>query len=570
VSTSGSPRYYAEQPEPIYVYTNIQVRATLSGGSLSEDVELECIGITMTYALNTIPTARVFVAFGKDTRTFDLAAIHEEAQNLSLSMRIKVEANFSEDGPWPVTGEWWTIFEGLTSDVGFTQQLQGITYVLECLGWLDDLNFSSAMSRSTTPATPMDFYRPLASRTATGANRDRFVSTLSIAADGALGGVSEDIWLKVIKPAMTFMASEDRLRILGGSDAANDEALEALNRMDLDFNVPLPIAEVRSRHAILRAIGAALFTPSGGNTLWEKLLNLSTLFLFAVVPTIESAYVLPLVSMLLGDQYITIDDSELADKSLSGKTVRPVRSLSLYSRRTATTGYNRSLGQPGPLRELAGYDLLDDYAGDTSDIEKGLMLYRPAPSWLANGTFYSSNQRAITKVSDSGATSGGTQQAIKTSVDPAPAEAQASAKTESADPTLDLASRYARTLFFGELFKTRSGTITGRLRFDVSPGSSVQIIQPGGDKEILYFGKTIYALVTGVTITIDSRTPFASTSFSLSHIRKESEFDGNMGVDQHPIYLNKWLGTTLYPQPQIEGEAEVTGLTATGSATVGG
>ena len=111
----------------------------------------------------------------------------------------------------------------------------------------------------------------------------------------------------------------------------------------------------------------------------------------------------------------------------------------------------------------------------------------------------------------------------------------------------NLLDRYAESVYVHEALKSRQGSLTGKLRFDIAPGSIVRI-EVAGDAFVPKdrLGEALFANIIRVTISIDANAQKAFTSFNLSHVRTEDEnTEAGMAVDRHPLYDAVWTGTSL-------------------------
>jgi hypothetical protein len=111
-----------------------------------------------------------------------------------------------------------------------------------------------------------------------------------------------------------------------------------------------------------------------------------------------------------------------------------------------------------------------------------------------------------------------------------------------------LMNAYAQVLYAYEVLKAREGDLSGKLRFDIAPGSSIKI-EGCGEKFLGLsddFGDAMFASVLQVDFIIDCETPRASTSFHIAHIRgsDENRLPGT-SVERHPLWETVWDGAPL-------------------------
>jgi hypothetical protein len=110
-----------------------------------------------------------------------------------------------------------------------------------------------------------------------------------------------------------------------------------------------------------------------------------------------------------------------------------------------------------------------------------------------------------------------------------------------------LGVNYAKTYLINNLFYNRKMEFSGRLRFDICPGSTIGI-EVVEDPFSELKSNVLYGLVEGVTIQfgVGDGNPSALTSFRLSSLRTEKE-QGLFSVGQHPMYVSKnsFIGAPL-------------------------
>jgi hypothetical protein len=85
--------------------------------------------------------------------------------------------------------------------------------------------------------------------------------------------------------------------------------------------------------------------------------------------------------------------------------------------------------------------------------------------------------------------------------------------------------------------------MSGKLRFDIAPGSVVAIETAPTDREAQ---DILFATVTQVAFAIDAERAAAGTSFTLAHIRTSAENeDPTLTSVRSPLYKAIWKGAPL-------------------------
>jgi hypothetical protein len=103
----------------------------------------------------------------------------------------------------------------------------------------------------------------------------------------------------------------------------------------------------------------------------------------------------------------------------------------------------------------------------------------------------------------------------------------------------DMGKRLAQYELYNRVFTHREGTITGRFRLDIAPGSLVKI-QTIGDR---FVGKSesLYGHAIRVRLTCGNTL---ETTVWLKAIRTEFEHE-TYTTPEHPLYKHRWPGAML-------------------------
>jgi hypothetical protein len=282
-------------------------------------------------------------------------------------------------------------------------------------------------------------------------------------------------------------------------------------------------------------------------TLWDKLAGeLHANFLFSVVPTVESAIVVPFIPGLRAPyhRYIRSDEYEHCD--IFDNLPRSLRAVAVMMGRTWSAGANLSRQQPPEYAGIGGW---------FGTCRPGMVLFKQAPFWLTSisPSFYS-GQTAPNGVP------------IGTAFGPqGPQGAQGPQGPQ--EPLIppagifkksqEIWNAYAQALYVYELLKHRQGVLSGPVRFDIAPGSLLRIEAAEdkftwallGNKNYMH----AYAAVLRVSTTIDAEAQRASTSFALAHVRTEAEnIDQETSICRHPLWSVIWSGCTLVDDPAFD------------------
>jgi hypothetical protein len=121
-----------------------------------------------------------------------------------------------------------------------------------------------------------------------------------------------------------------------------------------------------------------------------------------------------------------------------------------------------------------------------------------------------------------------------------------------------ISDRFAEHWYKTELLQARYGEMSGKLRFDIAPGSIIKIEPPkNAMRELPDNSINMYATVVQVSYAINSEQAQAGTSFSLAHIRTEAENNDTQlttcetcgNENRPPIYNKAWKGGPLVIAP---------------------
>jgi hypothetical protein len=184
------------------------------------------------------------------------------------------------------------------------------------------------------------------------------------------------------------------------------------------------------------------------------------------------------------------------------------------------------------------------YVAKTADefpANDGMWIFVKAPSWLDDWV----NQDP--KAAD------GNADIIKTMNEPShdatgidEAAIERDVGTE-VDDWNDAMKEYAKLIYAINALRGREGTVVGKLRFDIAPGTTI-MIEAKGDKYLSdgvdTLATNMYGLVAKVHISINAEQASATTAFELTNLRTEVEnnsADGRFSMERHPFFGNDYF-----------------------------
>jgi hypothetical protein len=352
------------------------------------------------------------------------------------------------------------------------------------------------------------------------------INRLAFAAGGAAAGVTQDSW-----PLFQPIAA----KALAGGKAVDPAQMKKM----LNWSVARHIAD-------LFYAGWAHGLSDGGGDLWMFLSLLAKSFMFSILPLPgKNDLLIPIFHGSGIEQFEIISQNEYwaveIGKSFSMKDYAYVSGVSLYSPRSyvpvadGSKGYDLtipSLGYahyaiPGAVTgSIAGASEESPNPGRTQVVECPSWAVPPidlSPEWLGDGE------------------------------DPPEAGSPDDPRYSPGRPTTEfwfdykVGSQIAKWTLGYLLFAHRVMAITGRLRFDIAPGSLVRVDM----KDDLYTVKpkeySMYGWVSEVRIVIGARgrATSAHTMMTLGHVYNGDERAIFTGDTVHPLFDKPWAGTEL-------------------------
>ena len=519
----------------------IQLRCTVN------DVEFQVVSFNTSFESNSIPSAQILVPVGRNSETDAAAKIHANVRKFKISDPVKVFMKvFTAPGPneedWP-NGE-VLIFDGFLAGTGFRKNVSQVSYVLHVRHWLVQLTYSSCLSADSHPMNPaqMTFASITPARAATGGGTFGVNGILpygfdsgiadAITSEGDIWGEALLPWLKSTAEVNQFDSYDPLLADFALEGRPNTSALKALEKFSIagDYQPLILDMEALDSETVAQAIEMAIqdttYMSFANTTFWNKIVrDFGANYLFSVVPRIEDAYVVPALGGTRKDFNVSITADEYASIDLGAHLEHRLHGVGILAAGASLSGvFANEVG-------IGGWYAPDDDA-------EGMVMVRSGPAWL---------QHALIPAGFAGQSSA-PRGVVATAAQPGAGNAGTQPNMATRGRTIkNLLDRYAESVYVHEALKSRQGSLTGKLRFDIAPGSIVRI-EVAGDAFVPKdrLGEALFANIIRVTISIDANAQKAFTSFNLSHVRTEDEnTEAGMSVDRHPLYDAVWTGTSL-------------------------
>jgi hypothetical protein len=544
-----------------YVFSQFKLYAMIEDIGRVDDI----VALSGNFALNTIPTAALILACGINATTNAQASAHSKIMGkiksrarVSVYLEVDTTDGYKEKMPSEKT---FMVFDGYYAGFGFQRSNNNANYTLHLVHWLDDLNIGSMLNGQWFPGAPFNVADNAGYYTATNqAQGSGFVMAPAIDPDNQIitySNITNDLWGDVLKPVLTVIAGWGTNKCATGVDTEHEKKIKAAlekmpgaapNKVKLGLNLDGPggLTGDLIRDSVndaLTKVGVQAFSYS---TFWSKLTGeYAPQFLFALSPGVDFAQVVPVFGGLKwrdGDKVIYADEYGYAN--FMGNTRQTLGGIDIIWPASFGSGLVAGTPVQNDYRPPSFCDPPGLFPSHEDRKKKpGTVLVKEPPSWFGN---------IMSKISNTSRTAGLNGSVLGANNDASKgADATEKAKKESElqqnikdSPVLD---RFAEQWFKTELLQQRYGEFSGKLRFDVAPGSVIKIKAPTENMPRLSDNTDMIATVVQVSFSINAENATAGTAFSVSHIRSPAENNDRLiaGSDTPPLYNERWSGGPL-------------------------
>lgn len=531
-----------------------------SNGSVAY-VPLDITRFSSQFALNSIPQATCSVALGAFVPKTSLASnLHYILPKISYKTKAVVYMstatgyesvppglNISKDTL--IDNKKIVLFEGYTSGAGYRRSGSTVEYVISLEHWLSDLTASTVLSPDLAPGTPFNLFFPATGAAETEPNSAGGFNQTLAAQTILIQNAIKDLWQGGIRPYFAKLAN---LNALGSSSqnylgigelgelannvfqsAKNDLAISALNRFlapGNNYYLPLSLRDTDNTREtvtnIIESLQNTSETTFDGTTFWDNLVTLGSTYLFNIVPMINKAAITPRLPSYRKAR-INISSAEITGFDISTSMPRFIGGVVLTTSGGEMSGFN-NLG--AETQDAGFYQYFS--TGMFFSGKPGTIIMQRAPQWLSQPM--PSNSEAIEN--DLILKQGGPRAPVNIRV------------KQKAIAHMRIADAYAKLVYANEVLKFRNGTLSGKLRLDIAPGTIARI-ETAGESVIAGdgFSYPLYAHIDQVNTSVDAVSSQASTSFVLSSVRSEVEnADNELVIDANPLYNTVWNGSPMY------------------------
>lgn len=550
---------------------SVMFRSELSLSMIVDDVVFDVVQFGADFSINSIPSASVVLAIGRKASDGTTAAqVHKDLALLKKDKTIKVflcaKGEAAENSEWPDAPQ--LIFEGYVANVGFSKLNGKVNCVVSLTHWLSELNDSSAVSSLSHPSNPAEytFSSILSSdiKGGTGPDKPAGLFATSIGVDITPDDIQEDLWSKALKPILCKLGNNETTRLdadlkdcIGVEGNDNSAVLRVLSRIegdsescglalscytprmaisDLFGEAPATVAD-----SISEAIGSDTVESFANQTLWAKLIAYSGTYGGVIVPQVDKALFVPFVPGIRETYCKTIQTCDYSYIQLDEPISQLLKGIVIMTNEQFSAG-----SAPTADRQVAS--MVGTGGCYVPDPEaRGMVRFIPPPLWLNNIPYAAHEaKRSVGMGAKKPFSSATTPQAEN---DPELiANKDGLNRTEIVKETSSLYDAWAQYQYALDSLRGRFGMISGKLRFDIAPGSNVVIA--GSAEQFLQENDAIAQNMVGsvmrVSIGINAESQSAGTTLTLSHIRTlEENKDDKYSVLGHPLYKQSFIGAPL-------------------------
>jgi hypothetical protein len=548
----------------------------------SADIQLKVDGVvfevsrlSVTHGINEVPEAVCTLAIGRNVSDANaFAAAHTQTDKLIATRKATITVKLSGDfdihpkrKAWPEKP--FTLFKGRVAGTFRTVAATGQSQLaVQLAGELADMSAGSFMSARVRAGSADDLAFPASMRMfGQGAGGDQNpdvagqVAFVTNVAGTSLGAdLQNDLWVGIKKliaeiASSTPFAPVGALASLTLNDASPEgggDAIQALASVEGETPAVKDLAgrdtpykfgsPVRFRDAFLpmydtisRSLLLLQTAQVATQTTWDVLIGtILPWFQLQICPGTTFSVVAPICPGLRlpeGQYWKTISPGEYVAIDQKSALDRPLRSVVVHGN-IGLDGQAFGGGDANDLPTATGGIYLST-AGQNST-NYGSTLFVKTPPWLASAV----TANTLTPKADN----------IKVAADKGQANGVPHPAAKLGEEYQNVLDHYAHAIYVSLALRGRSLTISGKLRFDIGPGSHVKILGSGDvfrdEEDTLAFD--LYAHVIRTTVVIDAETPQAVTSFQLGGVRTETENqDDNFSIAAHPLYTDVMRGMPL-------------------------
>lgn len=244
------------------------------------------------------------------------------------------------------------------------------------------------------------------------------------------------------------------------------------------------------------------------------------------------------------DKCKTIYPAEYVDFAMTTMSTRPLYGVGIVTKFT-----NATLPNSGSGKVCCGAAYVVELEKEGDPAAKGQWMFRTPPDWCEDWA------STDPKVTDGGDLDVG-EMTTKVSQDSQGEEADAFDRdiTTEVEPWNDSLKQFAQQIYVANALRDRVGRITGKLRFDICPGSTIiidakdlQNRSSANEDGVSELPINLVGFVSRVTTTINAETASATTTYDLTHLRSGTEDAGGdrFSLKTPPFFEEGFYGAPL-------------------------
>lgn len=516
--------------------------------------------ISITYGLNDIPTASAQIALGRDARTGDDSPVYTQVNAIKQMAEAEIVilgslGDFTSSGAGGVRQQFpfaarTVIFKGYVSGLTYRRSAGRVTMIINFVNQLFDLSASSGGSKDIVPGAPHSFMQGILEAGPGGT----YYTTAATKLVQDLPQQLNTDFSKAILESLHWIASNNQLQthdqgiwcknaVSGPINTTQENSL-ALNAIDqfgswegiATFSGSSYMAPYASTCPLLlfsngyqlatKVISDQIGNSIAATSMWGMLVN-SVLpgFGAGIIPMARGAILAPLLPMARKHQ-ATIFPEDYADFNLSAQSQRPLYGVGVMANYVMGT-----LTDKDP-KQCVGASFVAS-AKNGPPVTDGMWLFVNAPPWLED--FANFDPKAATGDAD----------VVKVLSDVSHDAVGVNNIAVDRDIGSEVPewnegmSKYAQMMYATQALRGREGTLVGKLRFDIAPGTTIKISSKGNELSagVDTLATDMLGLVARVTISINAEQASAVTTFELTNLRtaKENETD-RFSLEEHPFF----------------------------------
>lgn len=557
----------AYKDKDTFVFTTFKLWADIEGVGEVRDI----VAISGTFALNTIPKASLVLACGVNALTNQPATAHKILSTVKMRAKVKVWLEFdTTDGKKEKSpSQKLMVFDGYYAGFGFQRAQDNAQYTMHLVHWLDDLNAGSMLSRNFFPGAG---YSLAENANSWSVSAGQGGSGLVQAIPGLdpkreyiqYQKYTNDFWGQTIKPLLLKIADwprPDEQCKPDGEAGADDPLKKALERIPGEGGVNPNISKLalnfddlkeKLSPALLdRAINQGMSQSglAGFNysTMWSMLIGVwGPSFLFAISPAVEFANVIPYFGGLRfqdgGANFKTIKADEYGYANFMCNTGTILEAISIYWGQGSST--NIIGGDIKVLNKTSFCSPAGTFPPRGLRDHRGTILVKEPPNWVTNYVGFQPYTMGSTGMV--GRYTGGVMETPSSGENTPTGGKPDRPETHRQLKDSRLLDVFAEHWYKSEFLQQRYGELSGKLRFDIAPGSIVKIEAPRSVMPMLPDNTDMVGMVAQVSFVINAELANAGTSFSLTNIRSIDEDKEELKTARlPPMYKKEWAGGPL-------------------------